>query len=95
MKIIKDNTFEIEVSGVIYYADNLGIIDVPDEKIGSMVWGKGFVSANSKIAMLEREALYAVAENSAINVAMPIPVPNIAKPAEPLQQRAPSVKPSL
>lgn len=54
MKIYKANTTTITVLGVAYFADGNGVIDVPDNKVGSSIWGQGFVCADGYLAELGR-----------------------------------------
>lgn len=47
MEIYKQATPSIVLSNQVFYADEDGIINVPDEMIDSSVWTNGFVSAAS------------------------------------------------
>jgi len=76
MQLYKANTNKLTLGGVEYVADDNGIIDVPDDKVSSSVWGWGFVSAKGRLAQLEREAAESVAVSAAAD-------PVVAKPAKP------------
>lgn len=54
MQIYKEGESQININGETYLADENGVIDVPDQAVGTAVWGRGFVSAAGRLAELGR-----------------------------------------
>lgn len=54
MKVYKEGEAQIEVGGIVYTADENGVIDIPDGKVTSKVWERGFHLADGHLAELAR-----------------------------------------
>lgn len=70
MKIYKRNATAITLDGVVYGADEYGIIEIPDHKMNSGVWSQGFVSAQGRLEQIAK------AQTNAQAQAAPEPGPN-------------------
>lgn len=71
MQIYNPSKTDITLNGILYAADENGIITVPDDKINSSVWTQGFVSAHNRLAGLARPAT-----TEPIATPAPAPVPS-------------------
>jgi hypothetical protein len=57
MQLYKRGAKSIVLGGITYQADGNGVVDVPDNKVDSSVWGKGFVIAGPVLAAIEADRL--------------------------------------
>jgi hypothetical protein len=86
MKIFKTGTTKITLQGEDFMADSNGIIDVPDDRIDSSIWGKGFVAVTT--ARQTQQEPPAVPERSSLQSRPPTEenvekaTPPAAKPAK-------------
>lgn len=72
MQLYHPQKTELTLAGNTFYADDNGIITVPDNQINSSVWTQGFVSAKAKL-----EELATRATPEPIAVPAPAPVPSV------------------
>ena len=54
MKIHHATKHKIRLDSEDYFADNDGIIEIPDNKVNSSIWSQGFTVVNNRLTEIEK-----------------------------------------